>query len=64
MDSSGPETALRERFLDLLEDHIALAEHDPQVNPVKLLAYDISRELEDGEISNGISNHCRQCPER
>jgi phosphoenolpyruvate carboxylase len=52
MDSSGPETALRERFLDLLEDHIALAEHDPQVNPVKLLAYDISRELEAGEISN------------
>ena len=49
--ASTAEQTLRERYLDLIEDHIALAEHDPQVNPVKLLAYDISRELENGEIS-------------
>jgi phosphoenolpyruvate carboxylase len=49
--ASTTEQTLRERYLDLIEDHIALAEHDPQINPVKLLAYDISRELEDGEIS-------------
>ncbi len=42
---------LRARYLDLLEAHIGQPAHDPQSNAVKLLAYDMSRELEAGTIS-------------
>ena len=43
--------SLQERYLDLLEAHIAQPAHDPQANAVKQLAYDISRELEAGTVS-------------
>ncbi|MEP6342909.1 MAG: phosphoenolpyruvate carboxylase [Maricaulaceae bacterium] len=34
-----------------LEDHLSLTSQDPQTNPIKLLAYDISRKVEDREIA-------------
>ena len=34
-----------------LENHLSLTTQDPQTNPIKLLAYDISRKVEDREIA-------------
>jgi phosphoenolpyruvate carboxylase len=43
--------ALRKRLHDRLTDHAAGLKSDPQSNPVKRLAYDISREVEDRSIA-------------
>jgi len=43
--------ALAEHYLDLLTQHRGLTEHDPQSNPVKLLAFDISHDIETGEAT-------------
>lgn len=40
---------LAARYLALLGEHRGLVGHDPQVNPVKLLAFDISHDIETGE---------------
>ena len=39
------------RLEERLQSHKALKESDPQANPVKLLAYDVSREVEERSIS-------------
>lgn len=42
---------LRDYLNERLAAHIALSEQDPQTNPVKLLAYDLSKKVEDREIA-------------
>ena len=42
---------LRDYLNERLAAHIALSSQDPQTNPVKLLAYDLSKKVEDREIA-------------
>lgn len=42
-----------DRYLELLAAHRGLVEHDPQSNPVRLLAFDISHDLETGRVDVG-----------
>lgn len=42
---------LAARYLGLLQQHRKLVEHDPQSNPIKLLAFDISHEIETGDAT-------------
>lgn len=42
---------LRDRYAALLADHDARRRADPEANPVKLLALEISRDIESGETS-------------
>ena len=43
--------ALNDFLNTRLENHVSLTSQDPQTNPIKLLAYDISRKVEDREIA-------------
>ena len=56
-----PPQALAARYLDLLTQHRGLTEHDPQSNPVKLLAFDISHDIETGTATvaglEGLAKH-------
>ena len=42
---------LIDKFQNQLTSYLSLADQDPHVNPVKLLAYEISREIENGSVS-------------
>jgi len=42
---------LRDYLNERLAAHISLSSQDPQTNPVKLLAYDLSKKVEDREVA-------------
>ena len=42
---------LIDKFQTQLTSYLSLADQDPHVNPVKLLAYEISREIENGSVN-------------
>ena len=49
----GNTSRLIDGFLAQLDEYRGLLGHDPQANPVKLVAYDISRQLEAGQLTAG-----------
>ena len=42
---------LRDYLNERLAAHISLSAQDPQTNPVKLLAYDLSKKVEEREVA-------------
>jgi len=60
-DKINKPEALATHYLDLLTQHRGLTEHDPQSNPVKLLAFDISHDIETGVATvaglKGLAKH-------
>ena len=51
MSQPASPAALRKRLLSQLHDHAEGLKSDPQSNPVKRLAYDISREVEERSVA-------------